>query len=465
MYSDSDNRRIDGTDGVGPHEVHRGAFRKDYARLIHAPAFRRLQNKTQLFPGLESDFFRNRLTHSLEVAQIAGGIAHVLNATQPTLMSPAGAIDIDLVQFAGAAHDLGHPPFGHNGEKALDDAMKEHGGFEGNAQTLRILARLEKKLELRSPSPSPSQSENADSFGRLGLNLCYRSLAAVLKYDKQIPERRSATDGLAKGFYASEATLIANIKKAVAPGLAANETFKTVECQIMDVADDIAYSTYDLEDTLKGGFLSPMQMLREVESSKALVAAINDDVVAALRSEGELQPEPVTEDEIVGVLNDMFFEDSDARSVDRFAIDRQYVEDGYVRTALTAWLVGELMGAVEFQAHPECLALSSVRLRSDARRLMEILKHLTFHLVIRAPRLTVVQYRGYDLVKKIFEALTTSKGRDLLPHDVRDLHDRADTTLAQRRVVCDFIAGMTDRYAVEFYGRLYGGDQTIFKPF
>jgi dGTPase len=161
----------------------------------------------------------------------------------------------------------------------------------------------------------------------------------------------------------------------------------------------------------------------------------------------------------------MFFQDSDVGSVDRFAIDRQYVEDGYVRTALTAWLVGELMGAVEFQVHPDCPALSSVRLRSDARRLMEILKHLTFHLVIRAPRLTVVQYRGYDLVKKLFEALTTSKGRDLLPHDVRELHDLCDSTLERRRVVCDFIAGMTDRYAVEFYGRLYGGDQTIFKPF
>ena len=461
MYSDSDNRRIDGTDGVGQHEVHRGAFRKDYARLIHAPAFRRLQNKTQLFPGVESDFFRNRLTHSLEVAQIAGGIAHVLNATQPSLMSAAGAIDVDLVQFAGAAHDLGHPPFGHNGEKALDDAMKEFGGFEGNAQTMRILARLEKKLQV---APA-SQHENADRFGRLGLNLCYRSLAAVLKYDKPIPEHRTQADGLAKGFYASEATLIANIKKAVAPGLGAHETFKTVECQIMDVADDIAYSTYDLEDTLKGGFLSPMQMLREVESSPALVAAINEDVVAALKSEGEHDPEPVTEDEIVGVLNDMFFQDSDAGSVDRFAIDRQYVEDGYVRTALTAWLVGELMGAVEFQVHADCPALSNVRLRSDARRLMEILKHLTFHLVIRAPRLTVVQYRGYDLVKKLFEALTTSKGRDLLPHDVRELHDLCDSTLERRRVVCDFIAGMTDRYAVEFYGRLYGGDQTIFKPF
>jgi dGTPase len=99
------------------------------------------------------------------------------------------------------------------------------------------------------------------------------------------------------------------------------------------------------------------------------------------------------------------------------------------------------------------------------RRKVEILKHLNFHLTILSPRLAVVQYRGYDLVQKIFEALTTDKGRDLLPNDVRTLHDQCCSLHEQRRVVCDFIAGMTDRYAVEFYSRLYNGDQSIFKPF
>lgn len=167
-------------------ELGRSPFRRDFGRLLHSPACRRLQGKTQLFPGHESDFFRNRLTHSLEVAQIAKGIAQILNARDDACKQEK--IDLDLVEFAGLAHDLGHPPFGHNGEKALDDCMKPYGGFEGNAQTLRILARVEKKVYSES---------DADGCGvgvtgvdrRLGLNLTFRSLAAVLKYDKEIPLR------------------------------------------------------------------------------------------------------------------------------------------------------------------------------------------------------------------------------------------------------------------------------------
>lgn len=184
MYTKADKRRL-----AAPQRdqyEYRTEFRRDYARLIHAPSFRRLQNKTQLFPGWESDFFRNRLTHSIEVAQIAGGIAQILNAKEKGLKGAAQGIDIDLVQFAAAAHDLGHPPFGHNGEKALDDMMKKFGGFEGNAQTLRLLTRLEKRVMADPGAP-------ADAHGRLGLNLTLRSLGAVLKY--------AAGDPLAKGYY------------------------------------------------------------------------------------------------------------------------------------------------------------------------------------------------------------------------------------------------------------------------
>lgn len=467
LYTSADRTRINGLGGVGNHEPHRSVFRKDYARLIHAPSFRRLQSKTQLFPGVESDFFRNRLTHSIEVAQIAGGIAQVLNGSQAELAPSGMALDVDLVQFAGAAHDLGHPPFGHNGEKALDDAMKKFGGFEGNAQTLRILSRLEKKEKTRDSIPTDS----SDQFGRLGLNLCYRSLAAILKYDAEIPGVRADDDRLAKGYYATEASLVAATKDAVAPGWPAETKFKTIECQIMDLADDIAYSTYDLEDTLKGGFLSPMQIINEVESSVSLLEIINEKVTDALVEDGVATPAPVTADEVASFLNAIFFADTDSNSeatedaLDRFSINRDYVEDGYVRTALTSWLVGAFMDAVEFTFDAKFPAMSKVRLKPETRREVEILKHLNYVLTIRSPRLAVVQYRGYDLVRKIFEALTTNAGRDLLPHDFRALHDQCRTVHDQRRVVCDFISGMTDRYAVEFYGRLYGGDHTIFKPF
>src|SRR5690606_12675716 len=144
MYSPKDYSRV-----ISESEAdYRSPYRRDYARLLHSPAFRRLQGKTQLYPGVESDFFRNRLTHSLEVAQIAKTIALKLNFEK--LDKQKLSIDLDVCEFAGLAHDLGHPPFGHQGEEALDECMRNYGGFEGNAQTLRILTKLEKKKVLET---------------------------------------------------------------------------------------------------------------------------------------------------------------------------------------------------------------------------------------------------------------------------------------------------------------------------
>ena len=128
-------------------EPYRTPWSRDYARLIHSPSFRRLQGKTQLFPGQESDFFRNRLTHSQEVAQISKSIAIKLNYDL-NKKNQNYEIDPTLAEFAGLAHDLGHPPFGHLGERALNKKMIDSGGFEGNAQTLRILTKLEKNTRL-----------------------------------------------------------------------------------------------------------------------------------------------------------------------------------------------------------------------------------------------------------------------------------------------------------------------------
>jgi len=138
LYTEGDVRRRLRIPGEGPSgsEPYRTPWRRDYARVIHCPAFRRLQGKTQLFPGSETDFFRNRLTHSLEVAQIAKSIAIRINSTNPFFSRPNFHINTDLVETAALVHDIGHPPFGHNGEKALDECMKKRGGFEGNAQTL-----------------------------------------------------------------------------------------------------------------------------------------------------------------------------------------------------------------------------------------------------------------------------------------------------------------------------------------
>lgn len=253
LYTDRDIERVSPVENgseFDPSDKIRAHFRRDYARLVHCAAFRRLQGKTQLFPGGESDFFRNRLTHSIEVAQIAKGISIRLNAKTPQLIKQK--INTDLVELAALAHDIGHPPFGHNGEHALDECMADHGGFEGNAQTLRIITRLEKREANYDATASKS-----------GLNLTYRSIAALLKYNQRIPRKqkdRKYPKKLAKGYYESETDLVASVKKAVAPG-ATGSKFKTVECQIMDIADDIAYSTYDLEDAFKAGFFDPLEIV------------------------------------------------------------------------------------------------------------------------------------------------------------------------------------------------------------
>lgn len=215
FYHSGDYGRLVEIPNSGSPEEYRSAFRRDYARIVHAPAFRRLQRKTQLFPGDESDFFRNRLTHSLEVAQIAKSIAIRLNhLIRTSYGDQAGEIDTDLVELVSLAHDLGHPPFGHTGEYALQEKMHSFGGFEGNAQTLRILSRLEKRQTIQNGSGADFTEFSEGKDLRAGLNLCFRSLAAVLKYDNLIPLIGDGPN-LIKGYYSSEDELVRKIKRAV----------------------------------------------------------------------------------------------------------------------------------------------------------------------------------------------------------------------------------------------------------
>ncbi|MYJ74477.1 MAG: dNTP triphosphohydrolase [Gammaproteobacteria bacterium] len=430
--------------------TYRSDFRRDYARLLHCPAFRRLQGKTQLFPGAESDFFRNRLTHSLEVAQIGKSIAMRVNSAYAYFRKHP--IDLDLIETAALAHDLGHPPFGHNGESALDDCMRRQGGFEGNAQTLRILARLEKK--------------EIEPECRVGLDLTYRTLAAVLKYDKRIPLRRRKP-ALIKGYYRSEADLVTRIKEHVAgtakPSELPPQGFKTIECQIMDLADDIAYSTYDLEDALKGGFVTPMSMIRAVG---------DDDTLDAVRRRTGL-----SDDQIRTVVTGLWAsqlenggqpdDDDEDRPLDTAAhidtIFHNLAVEGTARTAFTSQMVNACVNAIAVEVDDRFPSLSRVVLRGALRDRVEVVKILTYLLVVNSPNLKSAEYRGHQIVKAIFEALAAPNGDLLLPKDYqRQLRDEPDP---RERTICDFIAAMTDRYALEFFGRLYSeGPQTIFKP-
>jgi len=488
LYSDEDEFRVIREDTGKASEPHRSPWRRDYARLIHSPCFRRLQGKTQVFPGHESDFYRNRLTHSLEVAQISKSIAVQLNATTPEFKKRNSRIEPDIAEIAGIAHDLGHPPFGHNGEKALDNCMKNHGGFEGNAQSLRIISTLEKKTTAISDNDGFQLFDAKQKDLRCGLNLSYRSLASILKYDCIIPIRNSDRKNpgkIIKGYYNDDAELVQKIKRHVLGVSEYVGDFKTIECSIMDIADDIAYSTYDLEDNFKAGFLTPMGLF-------ALDEEIYDSVAKTISGRVEIQYPDIQFDGAIDadlvrrvlytLFNKVLFGiGPDLRSILKSrtmnmsqkkmfaaaevqAISRKLASDGYHRVRFTSTLIQAFLSGIEVKKNQDHPQLHNVRLEFQTFLFVEVLKNLTYHGIIKSPGLQVVEYRGKDIIESIFNALNSDDGIRLLPDDFQKICKNA-SELVRMRTICDFIAGMTDRYAFEFYSRLFGVNHlTIHKP-
>ena len=382
----------------------RSEFEHDRARIIHSAAFRRLQGKTQVFGIYEGDFFRTRLTHSLEVAQIAKGVALTLGA------------DPDLVEAVCLAHDLGHPPFGHNGERTLHQLMRAHGGFEGNAQTLRIVTRLEHK--------------HADYAG---LNLTYQTLDGMLKYKTCIDATAiaNAPQGLVKGFYAADHAFVEAIIRQTGSGQQ-----RSLECQIMDVADDIAYSVHDLEDSLKAGLLSPADLRRLPP------ARVVRDVNTKLTAWGQ----PVTESTVHQELSQI---------ADRLEqLEQRSFRAG--RKMLTRDLIHEFASSVGIQSHARHEHIDT---DFPNRVRIEALKAFESYKVINNPRVTTLAHKGKEVLRRLFAVL--DQGQEsigLFPEDHGEHYENAllngDET-ARKRVICDFLAGMTDSYALRFYSRLF----------
>jgi len=478
MYQKDDKKRlydVDAKDG-SPDFEYRSPIRRDYARILHSASFRRLEGKTQLFPGQESDFFRNRLTHSLEVAQIAKDIAFHIN--HHSGLDEDRGIDPAICEIAGLVHDLGHPPFGHNGERALDDCMKSCGGFEGNAQTLRILLRTEKKERIKAGGLPLVIDKGFDK--RLGLNLTSRVIASALKYDTEIPFERRKSDKLIKGYYRSEKPEIERVKINVL-GRVQND-FKTVECMIMDIADDIAYSTYDLEDAFKVGFLT----IYDIMSASHNIINYIEEKLREEHKRGEFSSDYSPDDirkvlvEIFGYnlgiiaekqkalpLDDNYVEASIVNFVDSYEASNNLTHDGYLRNAFTSQLVQRFISGIEFTYDESDACLSKVKLAEKTRLEVSILKHFAYASLINSSKLKIAEFRGYEIVESIFKVLANfdRDGYRLLPEDFQALYLNIEES-HRKRIVCDFIAGMTDRYALEFFGRLYSENpETIFKPF
>jgi dGTPase len=394
------------------------------------------------------------------------------------LKKKSNAIDLDLVEFAGLAHDLGHPPFGHNGEHILDNLMLNYGGYEGNAQTLRILSRLEKKISEDFPKRTQTKQfgPQIEKDKRYGLNLTFRTLASIVKYDNVIPstlelrKKDKSDDYPVKGIYHTEKDLLAKIKNVIENDGA--KKFKTIECAIMDIADDIAYSTYDLEDAFKANFLTPLSMVAMPDSFKSRIAEKVADKIKYYYpeiSEDEKRFNISDVNEILlkrfkGLFNfgpDIykFFEEEVDMDQAAFilsgnvaAYSNELCKSGYLRTAFTSELVGSHIQSVELLPNDTYPSQSIVRLKLSAFKEVETFKNYTFELLIETPRLRMTERRGKNILEKIFNELVNNN--TLMPDDWQILYRSNDSELWRKRVVCDYIAGMTDRYCVEIYSRL-----------
>jgi dGTPase len=384
----------------------RGPFTKDRARVLHSAALRRLAAKTQVVAVGEGDFPRTRLTHSLECAQIGREMGAALGC------------DPDLVDAACLAHDLGHPPFGHNGESALAQLAAGFGGFEGNAQSLRLLTRLEAK--------APGA----------GLNLTRATLDATLKYPWLAPGDDPPDDVRAGKFgaYADDAAVFAWIREGAPPGRAC------FEAQVMDWADDIAYSVHDLEDGLHAGVIR-LEQLRDPAQRTA---------VAELTLATYCPPGFATAAELGQVFAELLGLDFWPGRFDGGADSAAAVKE------LTSELIGRFCGAAEQATRPPG-APPITRYEADLvvprRQRLEcaLLKGVTAHYVMT--RRLPAQARERAVITELAAAVWAG-APGTLDRAFAAAFTAAGTDGARRRVIVDQIASLTDTSALAWHERL-----------
>ncbi|MBQ0926104.1 deoxyguanosinetriphosphate triphosphohydrolase [Saccharopolyspora endophytica] len=393
-------------EAASSHPDDRTPFARDRARVLHSAALRRLAGKTQVMgPNEGADVPRTRLTHSLEVAQIGRGIAGALGA------------DPDLVDTAGLAHDIGHPPFGHNGERALNELAAGHGGFEGNAQTLRILTRLEPKVT------------DSGEVGR-GLNLTRACLDAATKY----PWRKRAGE-IKFGAYDDDLEVFEWLRDG------SPDHRRCLEAQIMDWADDVAYSVHDVEDAVISGRIS-LRALTDPQE-RAQIAKLADD--RFLRS-GETALLEQAAEELVRWPVVAAILDYDGTLSAQVALKR-----------LTSELVGRFVAAAVGGTVAR-FGPGLTRYRADlvlpekAVAEVTVLKAMAVRYVLHDGDRRRMQARQRERLAELVEALSESAPASLDPV-MRDAWMRASDDSSRYRVVLDQVASLTDAQAVIWHER------------
>lgn len=386
----------------------RTAFARDRARVLHSAALRRLAAKTQVMVAGVSDFPRTRLTHTLEVAQIGRELGAALGC------------DPDLVEVAGLAHDLGHPPYGHNGETELDRIADRIGGFEGNAQSLRVLSRLEAKVV----DPDTGQS--------VGLNLSRGSLDAACKYPWT---RRPGTRKF--GAYEDDLPIFTWLREG-APG-----ERTCIEEQVMNWADDVAYSVHDFEDAVHSGIAS-LAVFGSATERRALVET------AHRRFPGEGEPA-----ELEAALERLVALNYWPRSFDGT------MGDLVVLKHFTSWLIARFSNAaqvatqVEYGPGPLTRYDANLVIPDEARAEVSVMKAVAVQYVMNRPGADEEYARQREIIAELVNALVFDGGRSLEPW-LRPTYDAAESDNERLRVVIDQVASLTDVSIVDWHRRLVG---------
>ncbi len=352
---------------------YRNEFERDRDRIIHSKAFRRLQYKTQVFINHEGDHFRNRLTHSIEVASVARSIANTINLSS------------DLAEAVALAHDLGHTPFGHAGEIALNECMDNHGGFCHNAHSLKILTKLEKRYGAYD-----------------GLNLTWEVLEGIVKHngplEKNIPE------------YVKEYNLQNNLDLT---------NYPSAEAQIAALADDISYISHDLEDSI-GAKIIDFNQLSEIKFIEQYISTIQGKFKGITSS--RLIYEVVRK--LMGDLINSLLQQTHYN------------------------LQKEKITTVEDIRH---LSYPIIDFTEETKECIKEIRQFLYNRVYRHNKLVVLALKGQKIIKELFEAYVNNI--DLLPPSWKGLI--LENENAKGSIIADYIAGMTDRFAIQEYQSLY----------
>ncbi len=421
------SERHSGTSSHRPGDQ-RTPWQRDRARILHSAAFRRLQSKTQILGIGQNDFYRTRLTHSLEAAQIGTGLVSQLRA-KVNNEQQAFLPDDSLMEALCLAHDIGHPPFGHGGETALNYKMLHAGGFEGNGQTLRIVAKLE---------PYTQQH---------GMDLSRRTLLGLLKYPVLQPdlshETLPATNPLnlnawkpAKAIFAADAAILdwtlaplsiddrslfqSTEQLSRSPYIKAR--YKSLDASIMELADDIAYGVHDLEDAIVLGNITQEQWQQHTAADWS---ALPQNLSLFMRQ-----------------ISDDLFSNQHHRRKDAIGS-----------------LVNLLISSVTlYEALPQAaepLIRFNAILDAAPQTVLQCLKQVVYRCVISRPDIQQSRFRCQNMLMALFDAFSSDPSR-LLPANTQLRWLQAADEL-KTRVICDYISGMTDDYAEHMYRRLYAG--------